>query len=329
MECSLKASFKAFAVIIGAVATFSASPATLFGQTIINVDSEASSIANNTVLPTGATVVVSEGGSIGLGVQLSNGTLQIEGGEVAINSTSFTQGFANFANEIILTGGAVGDFFSLQQSSQLKIAGGSVQSFGVFSGSTAEIFSGAITRFPDILGGGVVNFYGGQVNAVRVFGGGEAHFFGSNFALDGVPIQGLTSNQAFTISERDVTLSGLLSDGTPFETDLDLVFGDFFSSNPDGAASAALVTVTLVSEREPNAQTLAATVDFTSPQQGTIRVLSSLNHSYRLRRTIDLSSLGAIIDAQNGDGSELTFSFDDTLTAASRAFFFLEEVPLN
>ena len=268
MECSLKASFKAFAVIIGAVATFSASPATLFGQTIINVDSEASSIANNTVLPTGATVVVSEGGSIGLGVQLSNGTLQIEGGEVAINSTSFTQGFANFANEIILTGGAVGDFFSLQQSSQ-------------------------------------------------------------NFALDGVPIQGLTSNQAFTISERDVTLSGLLSDGTPFETDLDIVFGGFFGSNPDGAASTALVTVTLVSEREPNAQTLAATVDFTSPQQGTIRVLSSLNHSYRLRRTIDLSSLGAIIDAQNGDGSELTFSFDDTLTAASRAFFFLEEVPLN
>jgi len=41
-------------------------------------------------------------------------------------------------------------------------------------------------------------------------------------------------------------LTGLLQDGSPIETSLNTVFGGFSSSNPDGAAAGARVTVTLV-----------------------------------------------------------------------------------
>ena len=54
--------------------------------------------------------------------------------------------------------------------------------------------------------------------------------------------QGLTIDQAFTIADRDVTLTCLLADGSPFSIELDLSFAtgeDFFDSD-------ATLTVTLV-----------------------------------------------------------------------------------
>ena len=297
-------------------------------QTVVNVNSAASSIPNNTNLPNGATVIVEDGGSIGLNVSLVNGILQVEGGAVASAADSFSDGFSNSNNEVILTGGIVGDYFQLMSGTELTVAGGSVRSFGVFPGSEAAIFSGAITRFPDILNGGVVNFYGGDINAVRVFNGGEAHFFGSEFALNGVPITGLIRNEAFEVDTRNVTLTGTLSDGSPFETDLNTSFGAFLSSNPDGAASGATVTVTEVTGEvsSPNSARLDAEVEFTSAQAGSIRVLSVSNRIYRLRRTTDLTTAGAIIDVQTGNGSELVFSFDDSSSTSPRAFFIVEEV---
>ena len=206
-------------------------------------------IGNNTVIADGTTVNV-QGGTIGLGVDLSNGLLNIESGNVALGANSISTGFTNSNNTVQVSGGNVGGFFQLFNNTQLDVSGGQMESFGVFSGSTANITGGVVTRFPDIFSSGVVNISGGNVFSVRVFAGGEVNFFGTEFFLDNQPID-LTLNQPIVITDRNVTLSGTLQDGSPIETSLNTTFGGFFSANPDGAAAGATVTVTLVPDLPP------------------------------------------------------------------------------
>ena len=213
------------------------------------------SIADGTVIDPGTTVNVL-GGSIGLGVDLSNGFLNIESGDVAVGASSIATGFTNSNNQVNLSGGTVGGFFQLTNATELLISGGTIESFGVFGqGSVVDITGGTVTRFPDIFSGGVVNISGGDIFAVRVFDGGEVNFTGTEFFIDGVAVNGNIGEQV-TIGQRNVNLSGTLADGSFFETDLNTTFGGFFSANPDGAGANALVTITTVAVPEPAAATI-------------------------------------------------------------------------
>ena len=71
------------------------------------------------------------------------------------------------------------------------------------------------------------------------------NFFGTEFRLDGVLI-GLDVDQTIIINSRNVTLSGVFADGTPFDFDLNTgqQLGDFFDST-------ATITVTLTAIPEP------------------------------------------------------------------------------
>lgn len=296
---------------------------------LIEVNSPSTSVPNNTTLPSNSTVVVSDGGTIGLGVDLSNSTFLIEGGEVALGANTISTGFSNTNNEILATGGQVGGFFQIREGSSLNLSGGTIESFGVFNGGSADVFSGQVLRFPDIWAGAVVRVFGGDLFSVRVFQTGEVHFFGSQFALNGELITDLSPNEARVISARNVTLSGLLTDGSPLSFDLNTTAGSFFGSNPDGAASTATITVTLVSQQGSSATISSTQSEFTSTRAGSIQVPSQTGHLYRLRRTTDLQSLGAIIAIQEGTGEELSFSFDDSATDEERAFFLVEEVPAD
>jgi len=124
-------------------------------------------ITNGTDIDSGTTVNVL-GGSIGLGVDLSNGVLNVESGSVALGAGSITTGFTNSNNMVQVSGGNIGGFFQLTNNTQLDVSGGQLESFGVFSGSSATISGGVVTRFPDIFSSGVVNISGGNVFAVRV-----------------------------------------------------------------------------------------------------------------------------------------------------------------
>ena len=202
------------------------------------------SIANGTVIADGSTVNVS-GGSIGIGVDLSDGILNIESGEVAIFATDINSGFTNSNNEVNISGGTVGGAFQLFDGSELTLTGGEIESFGVFDGSIANVSGGVVTRFPDIFDGGVVNISGGDVFTVRVFDGGEVNFIGTEFSIDGTPLA-LTPGETFVVDQREVNLSGTLADGSSFDTDLNTDFGLFLGDNPAGAAPNSLVTVTIV-----------------------------------------------------------------------------------
>ena len=93
--------------------------------------------------------------------------------------------------------------------------------------------------------GSVVNISGGSIgNGFNAGSGSEVNLFGSDFEIDGVPLDdSLTIEVPLTIDDRDVTLSGLLADGSSFRFELNSV--DLFS-NVDGFASDATLTVTLV-----------------------------------------------------------------------------------
>ena len=189
-------------------------------------------VADGTDIPDGTTVNV-DGGSIGLGVDLSNGVLNINSGSVAAGANSIGSGFTNTNNLVNLTGGEVGGFFQLVGDTQLNIMGGTIESFGLFNADTVvNIEGGTVSRFPDN-SGGTVNIRGGNVFSTRTFAGATLNIFGSNFALDGVPIADLSVGETLTINQRNVTLTATLTDGSSFETDLNTAFGDFRSSNPD------------------------------------------------------------------------------------------------
>ena len=89
----------------------------------------------------------------------------------------------------------------------------------------------------NISGGDLEGFLNAEVDS-------NVNLFGSNFVLDGVLLDDLTESEAFTILDRDVTLSGVFADGSAFSFDLnsELPGGVFVDEFVPGAT----LTVTLV-----------------------------------------------------------------------------------
>ena len=160
--------------------------------------------------------------------------------------------FGSFGDDGLTTqlnvsdGGSIGEFFSAYSGAEVNISGGNVADFFyAFSGSEVNISGGTIGDCLDAFSGSLVNISGGTFgDNFRGQGGSEINLFGSDFVVDGVLLDAsLSSGEAFTILDREVTLSGLLVDGSPFSYDLNLVNG----SNADFLSADATLTVTLVS----------------------------------------------------------------------------------
>ena len=88
-----------------------------------------------------------------------------------------------------------------------------------------------------------VNISGGEVGSgFDAFNGSTVNILGSVFLLDGLELDFLELGQAFTILDRDVTLSGLLANGESFSFDLNSSFSvgsqDFFA--PDATLTLTL-----------------------------------------------------------------------------------------
>ncbi len=220
------------------------------------------SIASGTVFsdadfPNGVTLNVNDG-SIGLGVEIHNSIINIAGGQVALVASNLSEGVNNLDNTVTVTGGDVGGFFQLRGTSTLELVGGTVESFGTLSNASATVTGGSFTLVDN---NGQLNISGGDFNTFRSFFTAAVNLSGTDFAIDGVPITGLAVGSPFEIVDRNVTLSGTLSDGATFSNFLDsttpigdLDFGPFASQAeleavPGFAAagpSGTTVTVTLV-----------------------------------------------------------------------------------
>ena len=200
--------------------------------------------------PNGITLNVNAG-TVGLDIDISNSNINIAGGQVALSATDIVEGVNNVDNNTIsITGGEVGSFFQVRGNSSLELSGGSLEGFGIIGGAATGVVTGGSFNIADI--SGPLDIYGGDFRTFRVFTGGSVNLFGTDFAIDGVPIAGLTLGQQFVVGDRNVTLTGTLSDGSTFSNLLDPVttglnFNPVFDEIlPGVAAFSATVTVTLV-----------------------------------------------------------------------------------
>lgn len=115
-----------------------------------------------------------------------------------------------------MTGGVVGEAYVL--NSYGTVAGGQIETLST-GDSTISIMGGAIKN---LVSRGPVQIYGGAItDQIYASPGCHLNFHGRQFALDGVDITNqLILGQPFTVSERNVTLSGRYRDGTTFEIPL-------------------------------------------------------------------------------------------------------------
>lgn len=167
----------------------------------------------------------------------------------------------------VRTGGRLPEDFTVVGAT-LDIEGGVL-------GVNAEIVDGVVNMTGGSLGdgfrafvGSVVNVSGGQIGErFHAEAGTDIHLTGRRFFLNGVPIDGLIPGEAFTVSDRNVRLSGVLLDGSVF--DIDLYSAPF--ATRDYINNSALLTVTLASLPLPgdyNSDGIVDAADYTVWRDG-------------------------------------------------------------
>ena len=223
--------------------------------------------------------------STGSEVNLNSGTIEGNLELRADSQANFNGGsfrgeiLAESGSQINVNGGDFGGIFGFafptSDTVEVNVTGGNIN--GMFGGDidanisggsfTSLLFAVAETANANISGGnfsgieifdisGTANLSGGTFDGIELFSlndDGELNLVGSDFFLNGVALNDLTPGEATLISDRDVILSGLLSDGSPFEFDLNTTPGlrqpQIFSPN-------ARLTVSLAAVPEPTSSVI-------------------------------------------------------------------------
>ena len=181
------------------------------------------------------------GGLAGVGFLAIGSVVNISGGSVGDEC-------GVYGSEVNISGGSVGNFLEARDFSVINISGGSVgDGFFAYILSEVNISGGSVGNNFAAFEGSEVNISGGVVgDSIDAYHSSEVNLFGRDFVLDGVLLDDLIAGEAFTILDRNVTLSGLLADGSAFSFDLNTEFSNSISEDhfhPD-----AMLTVTLTSE---------------------------------------------------------------------------------
>ena len=202
-------------------------------------------------------LVVVTGGSI-------TGSLRADGARVSVTNGEIGDYFLLSGQSTLdMSGGLVGNLFHVVAQSEANIADGTIGNVRVRENSVLNLSGGNASGFVTTHSNSVANISGGTVNGslgvfhtstVNVTGGeflgglsafeaSNVNLVGKSFILDGVDItNSLIPNTPFTVTSRDVELTGLFEDGTPFLFDLNSLQSpgeDFFSELAD-------LTITLV-----------------------------------------------------------------------------------
>jgi hypothetical protein len=225
------------------------------GQTTqINI-TDGSAIDRRFFADAGSEVNIS-GGSVSTAFVANSGSeVNLSGGTVVYG---FNEPFsANSGSNVNISGGAVTTRFNARSGSLVNISGGTFGDvFGISSGSLVNISGGTFGDQFRAFTGSEVNISGGIFDDnFFITSGSEVNFFGSEFQIDGSVLNNLLPGETFTITDRDVTLSGVLAGGEQFSFDLNTARSpgnDFFSPE-------ATLTVT-IAVPEPTSLTLIAMV---------------------------------------------------------------------
>ncbi len=187
-------------------------------------------------LVNGATANVSEGSSVGSDARSFGGIVNISGG-----ATVGGDFFVEAGSTVNLSDGSIGSQADVVDST-LNVSDGVVGRGALVFRSELNLSGGSIDGFLLAAGGSTVNVSGGSIGESASFFNSELNLIGTSFLLDGVELTDLVFGEAFVIAERDVSLAGVLADGTAFDFDLTLT-----DTPHDGLLNGqAVVTVTLV-----------------------------------------------------------------------------------
>lgn len=174
------------------------------------------------------------GGSLGAGSINSSATWNLFAGQIAtpisvqgtavinIEGAEIGGGISMFGGTINLSEGSLGAGIGPVVDTQFNMTGGTLHHFQFGNGSVWNLSGGSIPGHYEV---SVLN-----IRATSAF-------------LSGVPIS-TPLGQETTITQRNVTLSGVLQDGSPYSLDLTSTFGGI----GDFVPVEATVTVTLVPE---------------------------------------------------------------------------------
>lgn len=146
-------------------------------------------------------------------------------------------------------GGQLGDNFEVIDST-LRIEGGSLGNYGSLSNGMLEISGGKVGYGFSVFPGSVVNISGGDFDYdFNLYAGSTLNLFATELLINGVLEEDLTAGQTVIISQRDVTISGTLADGSFFSFDLNTdAPPGFYATTPDYFDPDATLSVTIVPE---------------------------------------------------------------------------------
>jgi hypothetical protein len=163
-----------------------------------------------------------------------------------------------------IEGGTVGDCVEIADG-RVDINGGTVgMDFKAMLGAVVNVNGGQIDREFAIYDDSEVNIRGGSFfNGFKAYPGSAVNLFVREFSINGVEVDDLALHEPNLVTDRNVTISGILADGTDFDFDLRTrseMSRDFFSPlaklsvtmvagnlagdyNDDGVVNAADYTV--------------------------------------------------------------------------------------
>ncbi len=175
----------------------------------------------------GSDVHISDG-AMGNDLVVDNrSTLFFEGGSIGNNF------LARSSSGVTIRGGTIGDAFSAMNSTNIHIGGGEIgENFMALSRSTVNLFGSAF-EIRDLVSGALIE----DIDA------------------------NMQPGETLEISDRDVTLTGILGDGTAFSFDLNSIqgAGDFFATTATVAVTLGeLVAAPAIPEPTTSALVLAA-----------------------------------------------------------------------
>ena len=196
--------------------------------------------------------------SVTFGTTARDSILNISGGEIGRNFIAYSGNQFNISGGLIKTGfrlyednnevnmsGGILEGISIGTNNTLDFSGGVITDLAVQDG-TAYIRGGQIDRGISVDAGGILTISGGNVSVdFDAHPGSTVNILGTAFFLDGQELTELVIGEAFAVIDRDVTLQGLLADGSLFSFDL-TSYDDYGS--PDYFDPNATLTITLVPE---------------------------------------------------------------------------------
>lgn len=212
-----------------------------FGSIAGSLDLYSGELGPATLIQPSAVVTV-HGGTV-RPVVSSGGDLRVLGGQV--------QGGLSAGGKLTVEGGQIGPIVP-SQGSQVFLKGGEMAgTLAPFNGATFTMTGGTWKGNFWFSLGSTLNLSGGTVQNQLTLGDTILNLTVKSVLLGGVPIAGLTPGVPHVVTQRNTTLSGVLSDGSPFSFNMNTGF------NPDQDSFPTTATVKVTVVPEPSAAVLA------------------------------------------------------------------------